>query len=952
MPTPYDHNILLVNFRGFTTPGATPAETAQIIRQKAPNVAGIMLKTSNGIAWQGAIPGDVNPKAITGTAKIKEWVDAFAAQNLEVHVWGVPRAKRQPGQTLSSDLNAEAEKLVQAANVPGVKSLLIDVEIGNFYWLGTPDEARTLMSMVRSGVGADMHIGFITDGRRNRDFRWWIDPWMPFVDSLHPMIYPILFGKYQTVEKHLDESLNNLLGYSKPIIPMLQAFGEAGVRPTQAEVTQQGNSAFARGATGISFFRLGMDRWGFDGLPHMGNPEYAGIAAISVPQPAQPQLPVTYTWQDVINASVVVALRTGGKWQDWLEQSGFTRTFANTLRTQLYTGPAVAAWNIPPLARDQLIDLLKLDSAALALLTAETQSDAERRERETDAQSRLEGSSIIGIHGAPGAAAPPDSMWDTWIKLLKEMRVVWFKQVDWADATDSNDLIFRWAKRLKAEGIEPIIRYYVQGMFPGSLPAAAFNRMRAYAAAGITWAEIGNEPNLTVEWQEQFRAAFTVTDATIYANAAEVWIKDAKLALDAGAKPAFYAVAPTDWRGGTNQLFSGVLMIRNMIGHLARNHRAATIDIFRRGGWIAVHSATFEQPVDFDPFANGPEWEMTLRSYEIVLNEFKKAFGRDLDVDAIPVISTEGGVYTKDSTSMGGHNRLQSNEEHATRVVEMFRYLDRQKRLKAMTPWCLSVGSLIGHFDAQFAEDGWVREVNGQLAPLPVIEAMKQLSFDQQREEEAVAAKFQPKVEPAAEAGGSAPLVMQVRLDVAYTSQNDLNALTHSADCGPTCLVMIHNTGKAPVQWMTVDKLYQDSATLRNKQKKDLTFTHEMVSAARDIGLTMREEDMADDRNTALEKLRGYLRQGLLTIPLINYDKWMNIAQPGFEFRKGHFVVVTGFDADHVFVNDPIFPPRDHRGRNFVWTNENFLNGWGTARDIGAGPNFHLLVSDKSAALT
>ncbi|GEM_PF-1465473 len=941
MPTPYDNKIILVNFRGFTTPGRSPAETAQIIRQKTPNVAGIMLKTTNGILWQGEIAGDNDPKAIKGPQSIRQWVEAFSAQNLDVHVWGVPRARRQPGQTQSFELQAEADKLIQSVQ-PGVKSLVLDVEIGDFYWLGTPDEARRLMEMVRAGLPAGTHIGLCIDGRRNRDFRWWVDPWIPFIDSIQPMIYPILFGRWQSIEKHIEESFNNLRGYNKPLIPMLQAFGEAGVRPTPAEIMEQGNAAFARGAAGITFFRLGQDLWGVDRKPHMGDPEYTGISAITLPQPVQPAAPAlpTYTWQDVINAAVAVAARTNNRWQDWLEISGFMGVFANNLRNQQYTGPAISAWPIAQDIRTQILDLLKLDSVTLARTTADIQSEAERRKREADAAERLARGSIIGIHGAPGCAAPPENMWDTWIKLLKDMQVRWYKQCDWGDRRD--DAIFRWAKRLKDEGIEPIIRYYVQGMFPKSLPDIAFDKMRDYALAGITWTEIGNEPNLTVEWESAFHPNFSVMNAAIYKPVAAVWVKDAQRAISVGAKPAFYATAPTDWKGQSNPFFSGVLMTRNIINELAQNFRQQTLDIFARGGWIATHSATFEQPVDFNPFQTvGATWEMTLRSYEIPLAEFKRAFGAALNVDNIPVISTEGGVYTKDSSSMFGHERLKSHEEHAQKVVEMFRYLDRTKRLKAMCPWCISVGNLIGHFDAQFAEDGWIKEVNGQLAPLPVYEAMRQLRFDQQQEEAAVTpTPPQPPQAPAS----------RVRLDVVWHSQNDPNtAKTHLADCGPTCLAMIFNTGKVPAQRVTVDSLYANSPTLRNKSFTAFTTLAEMETISRENGVQLKGETLT--AQTALDKLKGYVREGILTIALVNYAKWIDIAKPGFDYRDSHFVVVTGFDEKNIFVHDPIFPPQGERGKYFVWTNEKFMEAWGSLNLLpGRGPNFYLMVSNKKAS--
>ena len=179
------------------------------------------------------------------------------------------------------------------------------------------------------------------------------------------------------------------------------------------------------------------------------------------------------------------------------------------------------------------------------------------------------------------------------------MRIAWWKQIDWGDRPDDN--IINWVMRLKQEGIEPIIRYYVQGMFPGSLPDAAFDKMSRYAQNGVVWAEIGNEPNLNIEWGDAWKANFTVQNSEVVKSVAEAWIKDALRALNCGGKPAYYATAPVDWRGGQNSLYSGVRLKRSVIQYLANNDSQETIDIFRRGGRIASHSATFEQPVDFKP---------------------------------------------------------------------------------------------------------------------------------------------------------------------------------------------------------------------------------------------------------------------------------------------------------------------------------------------------------------
>lgn len=922
MTTPYDRKILLVGWRGRTTPGDTIAESAALIRGKMPNVAGVMLKTSNGVSWQGYLGYDSGPKAITGVTRIRQWVEEYERQGLEVHVWGVPRAKRPEGADSSPDIEKEAAKFISAANIPGVKSLLLDVEHGEYYWQGSPDEVEALMTRVRAGAPSNTHIGMVLDGRKNRRFDFWVDPWIPFIDSLHPMVYPVLFGisGSRTIEYHLDVAFNNLGTYNKPIVPMLQAFGEYGRRPTSDEIVQQGNAAWTKGATGLSFFRLGSDIWSHDGLPHMGEPEYAAIAAIPIPgAPGGPAGP-TYTWQDVINASTVVAIRADASWDQWLGDAGVWGVFNNALRPRRYSGPPVEQWPIAHALRRQILELLRLDSAELIRLALEAQTEEEEEKKAKATQRRREHGSIIGIHGASGAAAPRSGTWDTWIDLLKEMGIRWYKQ---CDNGDPNDLgphsMFGWAKRLKQEGIEPIIRYLVSEQFPDSLPDHHFEKMRRYAAEGIVWAEIGNEPNLDHEWKSNWHnepgnAPMRHTNPEVIRIVAETWVKDAKKALDAGVRPAFYAFAPTDWKGAYNHLYSSVFFTQKVVGYLAQHHRAETIDIFERGGWIAVHAATYEQPVDFDTLrTDGTIWDMTLRSYEVVQRAFRDHFS-DLDIDNIAMMSTEGGVFTPESTSMNGHDRLSTNEEHAQRVVEMFRWLERHSPLQAMCPWCLSVGGMIGHFDAQFQFDGWIEEVNGQPRPRAVYEAMRQLRFDHEREAE--------REDEAHET---------IQLNVPYISQYDETARTHLIDSGPTSLAMILNANKPVAEHVTVDELY--ARHLPDKDASQPTLPPEMERIGRDEGLAIRRINYADS-TAALQGLQTLIQQGTPFVALVNYGELDAIAKNNY--GRGLYMVVTGFDGKHVFVHDPLFRgARRNEGRFFVWRNQRFLDAWGSSHEVG-----------------
>jgi len=377
MATPYDHKILLVNWRGQATPGRRVADVATLIRTKMPNVAGIMLRTSNGVSWEGHL-GDSGPLAVTGVHCVREWVEGFAQQGLEVHVWGKPRAMRREGSAGAADIEREAGTFISAATVPGVQSLLLDVEHGENYWQGSPTEVVKLMTLIRGGVGGELHIGMILDARHNRPFSFWVDPWIPFVDSLHPMVYPIWFSGPQTIEEHLDVAFANLAVYARPVVPMLQAFGERERRPVPEEITRQGHAAWDRGAAGISFYRLGTDIWHWDGKPQMGEPEYAAIAAIQIP--GEGPLPA-YTWQSVINAAVTVAARVDANWYQWMNAAAFWQSFDDSLRQQPYSGPPVEQWPIAAALRQQILELLVLDPGELRRVTAAAQAEKVRRDK-------------------------------------------------------------------------------------------------------------------------------------------------------------------------------------------------------------------------------------------------------------------------------------------------------------------------------------------------------------------------------------------------------------------------------------------------------------------------------------------------------------------------------------------------------------------------------------------
>ena len=250
MATPFDGKIYLVEVKGQFLARKSLGDVSRLITETMPNADGVFLQVCQGKEWQGKFDNDA--KEINGPNDIAQWVSALGSRGLETHVWGIPQGL---------DPVAESQTFIQAAKVNGVRSLGLDVEHGQAYFRGSADSGRQFMQLLRDALGWDFHIALILDPRRNRPFNLYVDPFLPFVQSLHPMVYPKEFN--QPVPTVLDAAFSVLSPYGKPIVPMLQSYNQT----PPADITQQGNYAFQKGAAGISYFCLG-DR-------HMGQAECA-----------------------------------------------------------------------------------------------------------------------------------------------------------------------------------------------------------------------------------------------------------------------------------------------------------------------------------------------------------------------------------------------------------------------------------------------------------------------------------------------------------------------------------------------------------------------------------------------------------------------------------------------------------------------------------------------------
>jgi hypothetical protein len=348
-------------------------------------------------------------------------------------------------------------------------------------------------------------------------------------------------------------------------------------------------------------------------------------------------------------------------------------------------------------------------------------------------------SNVRGIHGSAGMVAPPRHLWGAWIHELKGMGMAWYKQLDGGDPSDlGRNSTFAWALRLKEAGIEPIIRYYQRQMFPGRLQDQAFEKMERYAAQGVVWCEIGNEPNLDqVEWHSRYHGKVSWQIPYFPRIIVENWIKDAERAVDAGARPGFYALGPTDWGPERpHERLSSVMFYRRMFEYVAAHPdlRERFARLFEpEKAWLAVHASTYGLPLEFDPFPpNEPPYDMCLRGYEVPLRYLRELVLGDVPVT---VLSTEGGVFTKDSPSVREHSPPSSHEEHARQTIEMFDWVQEHSPLQAMCPWLISNSfHAIGHHDPAWVHDGWYDGGPPGFSPKPVVRAMKDTKPEAERE--------------------------------------------------------------------------------------------------------------------------------------------------------------------------------------------------------------------------
>jgi len=310
------------------------------------------------------------------------------------------------------------------------------------------------------------------------------------------------------------------------------------------------------------------------------------------------------------------------------------------------------------------------------------------------------GGNTRGVHAH--ASTSPRLTTSQIIDLVAPMNLSHYKILD--EGSPAN---VELALALMANDIEPVVRLYQAGQFPGRNTRIPY--IGNMLATGATLIEIGNEPNLPVEWVDAYRPMVDWHNTEIVNAVAQSWLLDARQVISMGGRPGLYALAPTD-RGGVNPQFSDVMWFEGITNWLRANALSEL-----RGWlndwivWLPVHSGRFDKPLDFNPFQATYRDSMCMLGYNIHQQILSDKFG----VSDVLTIGTEGGCYSPESLVRMQFSPIYNEAGWGTAVVEMHNFLNARGDIAAVCSWILGVSD-----DPTWDEDAWIRRDGSWRSPM------------------------------------------------------------------------------------------------------------------------------------------------------------------------------------------------------------------------------------------
>lgn len=153
------------------------------------------------------------------------------------------------------------------------------------------------------------------------------------------------------------------------------------------------------------------------------------------------------------------------------------------------------------------------------------------------------------------------------------------------------------------------------------------------------------------------------------------------------------------------------------------------------------------------------------------------------------------------------------------------------------------------------------------------------------------------------------------QLDVPYIRQEGTGAMQFRNDCGCACVAMLlkYHLNLS----ISVDQLSRDTSLVQNDNG---LYTYQLVNLAVKYGwAAVQNNDMS------IDIIKHNVDAKRPPVMLINY-RYITKRQNQNDLSQ-HFVVVTGYDDDNIFINDPDFwYPNEELGHNMRVPNIQFQN--------------------------
>lgn len=303
----------------------------------------------------------------------------------------------------------------------------------------------------------------------------------------------------------------------------------------------------------------------------------------------------------------------------------------------------------------------------------------------------------IGMHWSADASYAYDSTTAVnQICNLKKMGLSWIKIV--ATGTSAVD----FARIMKQNDIEPIVRLYRYQPNPVNVPPTDLNAVSTYVNAGVSYFEPTNEPNLAVEWQGQVLPV--CTDAA--SQTMQTWVVDALRIQQRGGIPLFPALSP----GGNcddMQFFQNSFnWLSQNTCYLANGTRGSCLGLFDsslsngKPAAIAVHNYNLNHDNSTNP-------DGTINFYTQDGNAFLKFtfynnFVKSYLGKSIPILATEGGMIIGSSED----NRYPVTDAiwHMNVIMAMNNY-----QMKNTTPYFFNTAYWLSipNRDATWGDGAW-----------------------------------------------------------------------------------------------------------------------------------------------------------------------------------------------------------------------------------------------------